>query len=682
MFKMSKEIIRDGMRLSSGTTVMYLETDSSTKAIQNVPRFFSETRIDDSETQRIRVRYKATKRDCFVRYYSFADYRFDIGDFFFNIDKSAFWAASKKQVIIDIRLDVDELENLKYVLVMKQFFEEKSLNYCFRFIIDETDKSFYKVCHFLSLDVGIALNLNYRGVNQLTGEYIIVRGRIPCSPKFEIKTFLPGEILPYFQIDQELYQACSTTFYFSNTLLEEIQDCKNLKDVVDKVKDFNMKHSKYDYQVTPTKCVLDALIYIYIGKAKHRKNISDFLYRDNSKSMPWHTDTPVLGALLFTAIVWKTDLQPDDPLYEECIDYALSLEQLIENSVFYSNGGVLTFRMRSAEAEKQNGTIEKCDDNDQFLDISLIDWQKNGNSIVDNFIHNISNRYPDRDRVIAELNSDPEKALSHLFQSQAGSAAEDYFNDPLVQVQHYGLQTVNQLAKKNYALLCVKSGEHFFSNHFESNPSTKKKIVFMPQIKALYGYMGGAYYRIVIPLKKTLPRSIYIGFSKMEYTDFEVHEPNEVSISIPSKMPKTRIEKERIIREITDSIYKQVKWDKKDINTIDASKLVSRLNVEFLIKACLTAISRMEQPARFALLGFKNPAHVKLAARIIALCYNRAGENKAMFKHEMFLCDKECAVEIFIQGSQKTVILRNLSKQRVFGTIDVDLFREIGNAIG
>lgn len=535
--------------------------------------------------------------------------------------------------------------NLQYVLVLSEYFKQQGVEFYLILKIENENNLFYKLSHYFSMKYPIYSRVY---VKQENDTYVFPN---------KVISHLPGEILPFFYVNLEFYKSCFKSFIYNSTVFDKINNNKdNVIDIISK------QYSDYSH----TDIYLFSCVYGYLARTTYQKEILDFLFQ--------HVETPILAAILFVAILSKSKYKEYDVIYENCLDYALSLEQLIENALFYSGNGVLSIRIHNNTSGAMSSIYNKDKVQKGYsIEISLIDFQM-GNTIVDNFVQFADADEIEKLEIKKELNN--EFALKNLFQPQNTDALQKYFNKPNVIIQHYGLQTISLLIKKTNSLLCVKNGENFYA--------TNNNDMFIEQFREQYKYMSGVYYRMIIPIANTARQSVYIGLnnnqynyscSSYKYENFDY--PNEVVT-----IPKNRTEKINFINALKDKLLEHCKPN--HIVVINASRISGRLELEYLIKAILLLLSKKEDndlPVYIAITELKNKALVKIALRFIALCYNFKGINKNLKSNEIFICNDECNIEVLISGDNYEDISKNLSEQRIFGTIDDDIFEELNSSL-
>lgn len=252
----------------------------------------------------------------------------------------------------------------------------------------------------------------------------------------------------------------------------------------------------------------------------------------------------------------------------------------------------------------------------------------------------------------------------------------EYFCKFEIIVQHYGLQTVSLLAKKTNSLLCVKSGNYFYTNN---------NAMFRIQNNDDYPYNFGSNYRIIIPIEENKNNFIYTGLNNNGY-DYSYNN-NEYTIYTYTNdnvdIPFNRNEKNRYVEQVKNELMNHCNC-KDNIFVIDAKNVTNRLELEFLVKGVLALISNFynkQQTLSVAIINVKNKSLIKLALRFIALSYNFKGINDCYEKNEIFICSSECDIEILISGNNYNDIINNLSEQRIFGAIDKQVFDEISKTL-
>ena len=101
--------------------------------------------------------------------------------------------------------------------------------------------------------------------------------------------------------------------------------------------------------------------------------------------------------------------------------------------------------------------------------------------------------------------------------------------------------------------------------------------------------------------------------------------------------------------------------------------------MEYLIKATLSFLNDHSDnmAVHLAITGVRNKSLIKLALRLIALCYTKRGKNVLFKQNELFLCTAACNVEVLISGEKYSDIIENLTKQQIFGALDDEIFNEL-----
>lgn len=567
------------------------------------------------------------------------------------IETSDFLNSKDKFIFFTIELRTEELINLQYFLVMDRFLRNNNISYYLIINTDCTQEAYFKLYHYF--------NMRYLPI--YNNVFVRNEKNIISLPAKDMN-YKPGEIVPFFFVDYEFYESCFSCFSFDNDLYKIINESKD--------KNIQKYISEYCGDKSKTEQYLMRYIYSFmIRNPQKAKPIITFL-----KNQP---EPPILCVLLFVAFLNKTFFNNIDILFENCLDYALSLEQLIENSIFYATSGVLSIRIHQSDSLAMSNYCKDKNFCQYFLEISLIDYQEKleNRSIISQFVKYADVEGSEKTELRNNLLS-PD-SLKELFQPNSKDIVRKYYKKPSVLIQHYGLQTISILSQKTNALLCVRSGSGFYTNRQNDN-------LFYDQTPDEHKYTSGLYYKIVIPIYDSSKETVYIGFDSNKYGDFNACEEYSY-FKLEEKqtnIPKTRTEKLNSIKDLKESMIQ--KYNNNNIFVIDAFNIGNRLYLEYVVKAALSLVYEKgteNKPVYIAIIGLKNKTFVKLALRFISLCYNRKGVNEIFANNEIFLCSKDCGIEILISGENYNEIISNISAQRVFGTVDDDIFDEMQSAV-
>ena len=479
-----------------------------------------------------------------------------------------------------------------------------------------------------------------------------------------------GEILPYFNIDYDFYK----TFFKSFALNDNIIDSCDIKV---KSREVDEKIMKSFTCVTNVELFAYRYIYSMLIKEKESiktKTIIDFLEE--------HQDSPLFSIVIFIAIIYKSNMFRNGldvwknylkRTYENCLSYTLSIEQLIENSLFYAGNGILSIRIhrKDSDAMKTICCKEKIEAKDIYMiEISLIDFQENikDKSIKSCFIKNACVTDLERESLKSELNKSDD--LSDLFfYNNSNKVLNSYLNKPEVILQHYGLQTIGLLAKKTKSFFHMKSGKNYVPN------STGD--MFLVQDKEQYPYNSGTLYRIIIPVtNKNEVQDSYSGIhsNKYETEEIDIKSIDILSSNVDDIIPKNREEKVLIVNKYRQLLSNE--YESNKILSINVQKIDSRLYLECIVKASLDLLYSSSNK-NIAIVGLRSKTFLKIALRFIVLSYTKLEKNNVFKDNEIFLCTDDCKTQILISGENLSDIIENLSSQRIFGAIDDDIFKEV-----
>lgn len=623
--------------LSADSAVMFIRCKSKSDVICEISNIFAQKTSIRNDND-FRMHCVVSSREFYLNIGNMTDYYMNSK----AITYEDFFQHKKKFVFITVEFSSEDMMNLQYVLVLNEYFKKYDIVFYLILKIKNEDNIYYKLAHFFSMQYPINSNV-----------YLKEDDSIYKLPSNSLK-HSPGEILPFFYINDEFYRSCFQSFTLDEDVFENIN--KNKDNAI------NILKNKYPHY-SHTHINLLNCIYAYILRKSLQSNqICNFL--DS------HIETPIFAIILFVAILSKYNYKEYEynVVYENCLDYALSLEQLIENAYFYSGNGVLSIRIHRNNSKAMSSVYSDAKFNKYSMEISLIDFQPD-NTIVQNFIALADTEENEKEKIRKELNGS--SALEHLFYPKEDSALYRYFNKSNVIIQHYGLQTISSLAKKTNALLCIKNGKDFYANNSD---------MFIYQTSNQYKYMSGVYYRIIIPIDSTAEQFIYTGLNNNQY-DYSISKIEHNYVDYSSSLitvPKDRDDKLKSIGNLKEYLFKNYQPNK--VMVIKTNKITGRLELEFLIKAIFSLFSEIQssqQSICIALTELKNKALIKIALRFIALCYNYKGINHNLANKEIFICNKDCDIQILISGENYTDIIKNLYEQRVFGTIDDDIFDEL-----
>ncbi len=626
--------------LSQNSATMFVKCDTADNNMPLIPDIVS----------RKKACVKGIKIGCVKSNKNFNLYINRIQDYYklnTPISIEEFFSAEEKHIFFTVDLDMEQMLNLQYILVMDNFFKKNNINYYLILNTDGFDSTYFKIYHYF--------NMRYEPI--YNNIYIRTKdNNIKKLPRNDIGNYLPGEIIPYFNINNDFYKCCFSLFKPEEKILKDF----NLKS-----KDLTNLLKEYYKDITNSELYL--LRYIYSCLIKNKTKAQEIINFLDSRS-----NTPILTATLFISLLNRYNFTEYSTLYENCSDYALSLEQLIENSLFYAGNGILSMRIHQVNSIAMEKVCQKNSNYKYLLEISLIDFQENATerSIITQFLKYADANENEKKELQENLNeNDGLKKLFELNYRGAENAVDRYFKKSNVIVQHYGLKTIGILAKKTKSLLVVRSRENFYTHN--GTPE-----LFLNQSKEQYGYFSGAFYRIIVPIKDERQELIYIGFSNNRYncldisTNYRYFYFNDRYIKIPTN----REEKIDQIKEIKRELMSSIKSN--HILVINTKEINNRLYLEYVVKAVLEVLYHYES-LRIAMIGLRNNAYIKLALRFIQLGYNRYGKNEKFRENELFLCTEDCQTEILICGENYDDILKNIASQRVFGTFDDDLFEEM-----
>lgn len=555
-----------------------------------------------------------------------------------------FFEYQKKYIFFTVDFSIEDMMNLQYILVLNDYFNEYGVSYYLILRANVDSALFYKVSHYFGMQYPVNSNVYIRSKDSTA--------RLSSKPL----AFSPGEILPFFYINQDFYKSCLSSFVFDKDVFNIISVDRNntIKILQEKYKN----HSR-------TFIYLINCVYSYLAR-NPLNSVIEFL--------SGNIETPILSAMLFVAILSKHNYKESEYniIYENCLDYSFSIEQLIENTFFYSKGGILSIRIHKNSSPAMSLLYKESFSNEFSIEMSLIDFEPE-RTIAQNFIELADADENEKQELKRELNS--ESALEYLFNPKEGSAIYKYFNKPNVIIQHYGLQTISLLARKTNSLLCIKNGNDFYTNNCK---------VFYKQTIEQYEYRVGVHYRIIIPISHTLDPFVYTGLNNNQYDySYSEDEYNYINYSDwDILIPENRNKKIDYIEHLKNhlSLYCQP----YKVSVINASNITSRLELEYLIKAILFLFSKnidYNIPICIAITELKNKTLIKIALRFISLCYNLKGENNSLNHNEIFICNKDCDIEALIFGENYYDIIKNLHEQRIFGTINNEIFGEIKNTL-
>lgn len=598
----------------------------------------------------------------------------DITSFYYQSIKITFeqyLKASNKIIVFTINLKIEQMLNLQYLLVLCHYLRNNNFRY---YIIldleDNSNDSYFKLYHYFAMQYDVYYNTFIRINKKLTkfpGEYV---------------PYIPGEIIPFFLVDNSLYEILFQTFEFNDTIF----DFKNKK-MDNKVTDELISLYKNDIAVIDNNFSLKLYLFInnYIYSSIMRndnKGIIDFI-----KNKP---STPLFVMFLFAAILNKggKNLTNYHIIYENCFNYAFTLEQAIENSLFYAKNGALSIRIHKATSLSISNYFEKMDDNfgcKFLIEVSLIDFQEKHISLIEYYINNLPLSQNDKVKLIKKVN------LHDVFSGnivQYDGFRKNNHEGAEEMIQHYGLNTIDFFSKKTDTFLYVKSNESGYNNINEYYYRDNYNHPYYRRFdKNSIEYKSGVLYKILIPIKDTdINIAPFIGFySKNPYdsSTSAILCLDHFCDNIP--IPKNRDEKIKKVYEIVDSISKNIPNDVNNkILLFNVSNIKNRLQLEYLIKSILFIMysgNIENKQFKFALIGFKNKTYIKMVIKFFQIYYHHK-EGKKLFRlNEIFMCTEDCKIEIFISGENYDDILNNLFAQKVFGTIDEDIFNEMKSSI-
>ena len=130
-----------------------------------------------------------------------------------------FFSAEKKHVFFTVDLDIEQMLNLQYILVMDSFFKKNNINYYLILNTDGFDSTYFKIYHYF--------NMRYEPI--YSNIYIRTQNNIKKLPSDDMKKYFPGEILPYFNINYDFYKCCFRLFEPKEKILNEFNSNKTTK---------------------------------------------------------------------------------------------------------------------------------------------------------------------------------------------------------------------------------------------------------------------------------------------------------------------------------------------------------------------------------------------------------------------------------------------------------------------
>lgn len=551
-----------------------------------------------------------------------------------------------KHTVITVRSSKDDFTDLQYILALDKFFETHN-SYCSIIIEISDDSMYFKLAQFLSLR------------NSFSRFNILVRqGKVVKElPQSNIINFKPGEILPCFAINREMYETCYRSFTYDESLLITASQSIGFDDFKQSIIDLS-EIEQYLYYC----------IYCNFFKISSKPLLIEILST--------LVEMPILSVLIFSSLLSNAQDKWDkfnlSVALENCIDYALSLEQIIENTYFYADSGTLSFRVHNYQSEKMQSILsDKYNSKTVFyLDVLLVDYCRN-ETIVDKFISFVD----DAQKSLMQTALMAPNALDKLFNPEKHTDVSGYFENPAILIEHYGLQTIHLMAKKTNALFCLKNKNYYYASSNNALFSTPKNED--------YPYELGTCYRLVIPIKSVEIQYTYTGISENDYK-FSVLQQEYHHIPFDCgtiTMPHGREEKNSGIMRIKRLFEEGYRPDKT--NVINAFGISRRIEIEYLIKAILSLLNdhQNSNPVYFAIIGIRNKSLIKLALRLIALCYTTRGINELFKENELFLCTAACDVEVLISGEKYSDIIENLTKQQIFGALDDEIFNELSASV-
>ena len=124
-----------------------------------------------------------------------------------------------KHTVITVTPTKDDFTDLQYILALNNFFESHD-SYCSIIIEINNNTMYFKLAQFFSLRESLSrINILVREDHE-----------IKELPQNYIKNFKPGEILPCFVIDREMYETCYRSFTYNHSLLEKAIQSTDLND--------------------------------------------------------------------------------------------------------------------------------------------------------------------------------------------------------------------------------------------------------------------------------------------------------------------------------------------------------------------------------------------------------------------------------------------------------------------
>lgn len=631
--------------LPQNSATMFIKCDIKDSSICDIPDIITGIKKNDDNIKIGCV--KNNKQDYMIDISNEKDYKNNIGNYYrssISISLDEFKEQAEKQILFTVDLDINEMINLQYILVMDNFFKKNNIRYYLILETDDSDATMFKLYHYF--------NMKYDSI--FNNVFIKTDGGINKFPH-TVSNYMPGEILPYFIINHDFYKCCFESFEYKDTIINEIENGMPKSHLIDLIKQhYNIISNSQLYLIR----------YIYSCLLRNEK-----VPEKTIAFFTKHPNLPLIATVLFVAILNRGTFSNYDILYENCLDYAFSLEQLIENSLFYADNGILSMRIHQTNS---NAMSKICKTNRYcryLLEISLVDFQENleNRSIISTFLENADADEDEKEKLKKDF--DKYDRLKNLFELEYQNAISTYFQKSTVLVQHYGLQTIGLLARKTNSLLVVRSNQDYYTKNGVEE-------LFNEQLADMYKYRSGVCYRIIIPIKDEKSESIYIGFNNNKYGCKTIDKDYCYSNLICNEciVPKNRKDKIDNINTVKQILLKELS-DKK-ILVISANSINNRLSLEYLIKAVLELLNE-NKTAKIAIVGFNNNTFIKIALRFITLCYNRYGINENFKSNELFLCTEDCKTQILISGENYEQLMKNLVSQRVFGIFDDDLFEEI-----
>lgn len=338
----------------------------------------------------------------------------------------------------------------------------------------------------------------------------------------------------------------------------------------------------------------------------------------------------------------------------EMMSVAEGLLQLVENTVFYADEGILSIRIM----EDEEGGFS--------LNVLISDLL--GNKISDKFISNIKTRTTLENTKNTMYNyligKGYKETLMELklrsFFSPNDKEKEmwnEYYGIPQNQVHHYGLQIFESILKS-------KDGKFYVCGHGDNYGENNKYTLNFP----------GTSYHISMPLKHMYTENKNIinvntfedTISVSSAAEYEIKEIcNEVK-DLLKHLVASKEEKEETIKDIMEAILKKCSTNEKSLICIDASKF-DNLNVEVLIKGVLGfAISHVKNNDRIEFLPIaivNLTSHQLLeSVRIISLFYNKNGISSNMKLVQIYLKGKNVGEDLLLAGDNISSISNNMMK--------------------